>query len=114
MLLRLACMSILEEVSFTRKDGQYLRWDHRSGRSLRARMDKGPIPSFAAALAKRLDDMATDLEPVAKLFGGGRPTFTAGTCLNRLHRIPAAPWSPRPHTPTATTTPGPMRSIWHS
>ena len=29
-LVNLACMSVLEAVSFTRKDGQYLRWDARS------------------------------------------------------------------------------------
>ena len=31
-ILDALCMSILEEVSYTRKDGQYLRWDSRSGR----------------------------------------------------------------------------------
>ena len=30
-MLNFACMSVLESVSYTRKDGQYLRWDHRSG-----------------------------------------------------------------------------------
>jgi hypothetical protein len=28
-----ACLTILEEVSYTRKDGQYLRWDYRSSRA---------------------------------------------------------------------------------
>ena len=31
-VLLFALLCILEDVSFTRKDGQYLRWDHRSGR----------------------------------------------------------------------------------
>ena len=31
-LLRFAAMCVLEEISFTRKDGQYLRWDYRSDR----------------------------------------------------------------------------------
>ncbi|MBM4018945.1 MAG: hypothetical protein FJ288_11555 [Planctomycetes bacterium] len=31
-LFRFAAFCVLEEVSFTRKDGQYLRWDHRSAR----------------------------------------------------------------------------------
>ena len=30
VLLRMALMSVLEDISFTRKDGQYLRWDSRS------------------------------------------------------------------------------------
>ena len=31
-LFELACLSVLESVSYTRKDGQYLRWDHRACR----------------------------------------------------------------------------------
>ncbi|MDW8222988.1 MAG: hypothetical protein RMJ82_08565, partial [Gemmatales bacterium] len=49
-LTELAALSILEEISYTRKDGQYLRWDYRSGRSRASRpFDKGPIPDFAEA-----------------------------------------------------------------
>ena len=40
-MLDFACMSVLESVSYTRKDGQYLRWDHRAGRKLKARIHKG-------------------------------------------------------------------------
>jgi bifunctional pyridoxal-dependent enzyme with beta-cystathionase and maltose regulon repressor activities len=29
-LVKMILMSILEEISYTRKDGQYLRWDYRS------------------------------------------------------------------------------------
>jgi len=36
-LMEFACMSILESVSYTRKDGQYLRWDFRSGKAIQAR-----------------------------------------------------------------------------
>ncbi|MBI4662269.1 MAG: hypothetical protein HY735_25905 [Verrucomicrobia bacterium] len=49
-----ACLSVLEEVSFTRKDGQYLRWDHRSGRTLGRRFDKGRVPCFREAICERL------------------------------------------------------------
>src|SRR5208282_1056171 len=31
-VLRFALLCVLESISFTRKDGQYLRWDARSGR----------------------------------------------------------------------------------
>src|SRR5260370_20375844 len=31
-LLRFAAMCVLEEISYTRKDGQYIQWDHRAGR----------------------------------------------------------------------------------
>lgn len=88
MLISLACMSILEAVSFTRKDGQYLRWDARSGRALRTRMNKGPIPSFAEALDGRLSEMEHDLDAVRKRFGGGRPRFRAGSSLNLLKTLP--------------------------
>ena len=86
-VLRLACMSVLETVSFTRKDGQYLRWDHRSGRSLRAKMEKGPIPSFADALACRLAEMERDMAALPALFGAARPTLIAGSCLERLRLL---------------------------
>jgi hypothetical protein len=42
----------LEEVSYTRKDGQYLRWDYRSGRKLAKRFDKGTIHEFSTAIQK--------------------------------------------------------------
>lgn len=32
-VLRFALLCVLESISFTRKDGQYLRWDYRSGRT---------------------------------------------------------------------------------
>lgn len=89
-LINLACMSVLEAVSYTRKDGQYLRWDTRSGRSLRARMHKGPIPSLPEAINARLSEMARDLEAVRKMYGGGRPHFREGSSLNLLRALPDA------------------------
>ncbi len=89
-LLRLACMSTLEAVSYTRKDGQYLRWDTRSGRKLRAQMDKGPIPSFPDALGRRLSEMADDLDYVKQNYGGGRPDLVNGSSLELLKTLPDA------------------------
>ena len=89
-LVNLACMSVLEAVSYTRKDGQYLRWDTRSGRKLRARMDKGPIPTFSAALIKRLSEIANDLDRIKQLYGRGRPVFLAGSSLELLKGLPDA------------------------
>ena len=41
-VLRFALLCVLESISFTRKDGQYLRWDHRSGRTQGKKIfDKG-------------------------------------------------------------------------
>lgn len=94
-LFRFACFCILEEVSYTRKDGQYLRWDHRSPRTrVRGRFDKGKIPSFGAAIRKKLRQMAQD---------GAQQTFVwtsktrlgtldvrCGSCLEILPAMQAA------------------------
>ena len=87
-LLNFACMSVLESVSFTRKDGQYLRWDYRSGRQLRARVHKGPILSFPDALGARLTEIAEDTEPLKALYGKRSPEFITGSCLEQLHLLP--------------------------
>jgi hypothetical protein len=62
MLLEFAAYSILESISYTRKDGQYLRWDKRSGRSNGNNgFDKGPIRSFKYAIEHQLNLMSDDL-----------------------------------------------------
>jgi hypothetical protein len=60
-LMRFAAMCVLEEVSYTRKDGQYLRWDSRSPRDLRSRFNKGVISDFPTAIARQLQMMTADL-----------------------------------------------------
>lgn len=87
-LLDLACMSVLEGASYTRKDGQYLRWDHRADRPLRSSTNIGHIPSFSDALERRLDEIMTDIAALKKQFGGGRPTLVNGSCLELLRNIP--------------------------
>ena len=87
-LLDFACMSVLESVSYTRKDGQYLRWDYRSGRPLKSRVDKGTILPFAEALAERLRQMDTDIPALRTLYGGGAPTLVLGSSLERLQDLP--------------------------
>ena len=87
-LLSLACMSVLEDCSYTRKDGQYLRWDYRSGRS-GARMDKGEVPSFDEALEARLHEMLEDFDELKLLYGGGnRPELITGSSLEVLRTLP--------------------------
>ena len=87
-LLDLACMSVLESVSYTRKDGQYLRWDYRSGRRLRARVHKGPILPFAEAIRTRLREISEDIEPLRERYGGGAPRFITGSSLEFLRGLP--------------------------
>ena len=87
-VLNVACMTVLEDVSYTRKDGQYLRWDYRSGRSLRARVDKGPIQSFHHALGARLFQMVQDAGPLREEYGGGAPDLRVGSSLDLLRALP--------------------------
>lgn len=57
-----AAFCILEEISYTRKDGQYLRWDSRSGRSAgKTIFNKGEISSFTKAIQNKLEQMTQDL-----------------------------------------------------
>mgnify|MGYP002152374344 CR=1 FL=1 len=63
-ILRFAVLCILESVSYTRKDGQFLRWDARSGRSRSSKVsgfDKGKIYSFEEAISIKLHEIAEDL-----------------------------------------------------
>ena len=87
-ILDMACMSVLEDVSYTRKDGQYLRWDDRCGRTLRGGMHKGPIPGFAEALERRLAEMAEDAPELAQRYGGQPPRLVQGTALRELASLP--------------------------
>jgi DNA modification methylase len=96
-VLLLALFCILESISFTRKDGQYLRWDQRSGRCLGALpFNKGEIQSFNDALTVKLEEIIQDvkgqsanglfdfLAPVVKK---GRLSIIGGSCLRELPRL---------------------------
>jgi site-specific DNA-methyltransferase (cytosine-N4-specific) len=80
MLCRLALTSILEEISYTRKDGQYLRWDYRAdkvqerndmrasqGKKSIKKMDKGPLPTVKAALVRALGVIVEDIKKLQLL-----------------------------------------------
>ena len=63
VVLRFALLCVLEVISFTRKDGQYLRWDYRSGRRQgKRRFDKGAIPDFDQAISAKLQEILFDLQ----------------------------------------------------
>lgn len=90
-ILNALCMSILEEISYTRKDGQYLRWDSRSGRRIRGRgLNKGILESAQSALAKQLARVVNDVESLRARYGGKekkKPRIFVGSCLERLKRL---------------------------
>ena len=61
-VLRFAALCVLEPISYTRKDGQYLRWDYRSGRRQGIKpFHKGRILGFTEAITQKLDEIAADL-----------------------------------------------------
>lgn len=61
-ILLFALLCVLESVSYTRKDGQYLRWDYRSGRTCGEKpFDKGEIQSFNKAITLKLKEILSDL-----------------------------------------------------
>ena len=74
LLCRLALTSILEKVSYTRKDGQYLRWDTRALKASQRNaervrrglapvkgIDKGDLPTVRPALTAAFDKMVEDV-----------------------------------------------------
>lgn len=91
-MLRFAALCILEDISYTRKDGQYLRWDYRSGRKQGAkRFDKGTIPPFDLAVEAKLVQISDDLRGESlDLFPEpetGSIEIRRGSCLAHLPRL---------------------------
>jgi DNA modification methylase len=64
VLFEYAAFSILEEISFTRKDGQYLRWDSRANRSYgNTEFNKGEINDFIKAVKSKIEEIIEDISP---------------------------------------------------
>ena len=95
-ILRFALLCILESVSYTRKDGQYLRWDYRSNRKpAKKPFNKGKIPSFAEAICSKINEIVADLQPQheqLELFSveqeQGEIKLDKGSCLDLMPRLP--------------------------
>ncbi len=90
-VLRFALLCVLESISFTRKDGQYLRWDYRSGRRQgRKVFDKGEIARFEQAICDKISEILQDASPSHRvgLFLPesylGRIRLYEGSCLKVL------------------------------
>ncbi len=62
--LEFALFCILESISYTRKDGQYLRWDNRSGKrdDVKKPFSKGVILDFTTAITEKIKEMIEDLQ----------------------------------------------------
>jgi DNA modification methylase len=91
-VLRFAMLCVLESISYTRKDGQYLRWDYRSRRRQGVKpFDKGPILSFDQAICDKLNEIICDLtteQPALDLFAApaasGKIHLYDGSCLDLM------------------------------
>lgn len=95
-ILRFALLCVLEEISFTRKDGQYLRWDYRSGRGNGGKQfDKGEIKDFNQSITQKLKDIINDLRGGNTLFDlvkeprgkAGNVEVLKGSCLSILPQL---------------------------
>ena len=101
-ILRLALLCVLEDLSYTRKDGQYLRWDARSGKrrpGTRA-FNKGKILAFDVAVPAKLKEILSDIRDVelpVTLFPVKQLTedirLFKGSCLEVLPSLETASYS---------------------
>lgn len=78
-LCKLILLSLLEEISYTRKDGQYLRWDSRAGKirdnnkkriaqgkkPIRG-INKGNLPGLKQVLLERLNRIIIDISKLQR------------------------------------------------
>jgi site-specific DNA-methyltransferase (cytosine-N4-specific) len=79
-LVELCILNSLEKVSYTAKDGQFLRWDYRSKKMqesaeyrkkngklpLVIRLDKGSLPTVKQSLLDELNSVFTDISTIQK------------------------------------------------
>jgi len=97
-VLLFALLCVLESVSYTRKDGQYLRWDYRSGRGQGKKpFNKGEILDFDYAITHKIEEIINDLKPPThqvEIFSvkgpKGKIKLINGSCLKLLPTLPDA------------------------
>lgn len=103
-VLLFALLCVLESISYTRKDGQYLRWDYRSERrNGKNPFDKGRILSLDEAVVEKLieikDDINLDDDNIG-LFSfmqedirAGDVNLLEGSCLEVLPKLESRTYS---------------------
>ena len=103
ILCKLILTSILEDISFTRKDGQYLRWDYRSAK-LQERnairkgqekpeiggIDKGVLIGVKDAVINSLKDVISDIEILQSKYAtnSSHQELIPGSVLQILPTLP--------------------------
>lgn len=102
-LVKLCILNSLEPVSFTAKDGQYLRWDYRSKKMIEAnserlaqgkrpivvRLDKGNLPSLKDNLCKELESVINDIRYIQRTSDktNAQITFIEGSALFEMPKL---------------------------
>ena len=103
-ILLFALLCVLESISYTRKDGQYLRWDYRSGRrNGKSSFDKGKILPFDEAIVEKLNEIKDDMnlgDGEGNLFSfmqeeiqAGDVNLLKGSCLEVLPQLESRAYS---------------------
>jgi DNA modification methylase len=104
-ILSFSLLCILEQISYTRKDGQYLRWDYRSCRGNKnSSFDKGEIFAFDRSICKKLSEIRDDISLsgyMPSLFSELQPPdvreggvhLKKGSCLEILPKLDAESYS---------------------
>ena len=95
-LLRFAAMCVLEDISYTRKDGQYLRWDRRAQRPSKGKsgFQKRDVQDFTIAITDKCRQICEDIEAKAISLEGdknngesGDVTIMYGSALSLLPSV---------------------------
>ena len=96
-VLMFGLFCILESISYTRKDGQFLRWDYRSERRQGKKVfNKGTILEFKQAIKAKFREILSDVnhEQSFDLFGKSNQQSTIklyrGSCLEILPKLPSS------------------------
>lgn len=94
-VLQFALLCVLESVSYTRKDGQYLRWDYRSERQEgKIPFNKGSVLDLEQAVSAKIAEILWDLESDCReLFPTnhvrhGTIRLYKGSCLEIMPTLP--------------------------
>lgn len=104
LLFRLCMINCLEKVSYSAKDGQYLRWDYRCPKIIRAseerrhagkppfvvKLDKGKLPSMKSAVMDEFSKIIDDIKKIQKnthFSIEGVNTFIEGSALYNLPNL---------------------------
>lgn len=92
LILRFALLCILESISYTRKDGQYLRWDYRSERRKGGKpFNKGEILDFDRAISAKIEEILQDIKFSSGLLeerDQGNIHLFQGSCLDIMPDLP--------------------------